>query len=431
MSKRCLVSCASYRDPELIHTIQSLIDNCENPSDLDIHIFMQYGDELTPFSFLTQVSEKGASIKIHAIPYQESKGVCYARHFLQNQWSGHDYFLQIDSHHVFTYNWLNSCIEQIEALKKVYGGKNYLTTYLTDYSPQNRDKLKDEIWRLTWDRWIPEGNYFVIPCPITNYAKMKLPERTRYFSGHFLFAEGIYCKECLYDPNFWFHGEEPRQSLVNFTNNWNGWIPMANKYSENGKKSIAYHEYTRKERPKVWDDIEWVERNKKSHQRFRQLTYMEPRTIDFKEFDFGKERSLRDYEKFAGIHFKKRAVQAETLMGKEPPNLFNYKNWKDWEKSFICIRRHCLDLWYKELPENLDELDFVAVIYEYEGEQLFREDIKGIKLKSIYKERADNKEDFYKFWSEFQNDLIPSNAVIWPYLKDKGWGKKLDFNLRN
>lgn len=422
---RILVSIASYRDTQLIATVEDLVFKCSDSSKLDVHILMQYGNELTPFEFIQKTNRLNANIQVHAVPYENSQGVCWARALLQSHYSDQKYFFQLDSHHRFVDMWDLECIEMIERLKKMGYSKPVLTAYLPSFNPySDPDGRVNEPWKLNFDRFIPEGTIFTIPSAMDNHKKRKIPMLSRFYSAHFMFSDGAVCEECPYDPNLWFHGEEQSMAVRLWTHGYDLFNPQ---------KIIAWHEYSRNYRgnKKVWDDLnDWPERNKKSHQRFRQLFYMEPRTIDFKEFDFGKERSLRDYEKFAGIHFKKRAVQAETLMGKEPPNLFNYKNWKDWEKSFICIRRHCLDLWYKELPENLDELDFVAVIYEYEGEQLFREDIKGIKLKSIYKERSDNKEDFYKFWSEFQNDLIPSNAVIWPYLKDKGWGKKLDFNLR-
>ena len=145
--------------------------------------------------------------------------------------------------------------------------------------------------------------------------------------------------------------------------------------------------------------------------------------------------SIQDYEKFAGIHFKSRSVHPDTLLCKEPPILYNYKNYSQFIKDCIPVRRHCLDVWNGDLPD-LESLDFVAVIYESNGTQLFREDFNGLKLKAVFQEKKVKKEEFFKFWSEFrmkdsERYIMPTNAVVWPYLKDSGWGRKLDFDLRN
>ena len=90
-------------------------------------------------------------------------------------------------------------------------------------------------------------------------------------------------------------------------------------------KFIAYHEYTREHRKglKIWDSNQnWVDLNTSSHKRHKELFGIDgvQRTIDFGIYDFGKERSLKDYEKFAGIRFVDRSVQQWTLDHKLPPN---------------------------------------------------------------------------------------------------------------
>ena len=54
-------------------------------------------------------------------------------------------------------------------------------------------------------------------------------------------------------------------------------------------------------------------KNDGAHKRVRQLFYMDERTQEFGPYDFGKVRSLNDYEKYAGVSFKKRTVQQYTL----------------------------------------------------------------------------------------------------------------------
>jgi hypothetical protein len=55
-------------------------------------------------------------------------------------------------------------------------------------------------------------------------------------------------------------------------------------------------------------------------------------TTDLTGYDLGTARSLRDYEKYAGIHFKRRAVQKYTLDNDFPPNPL-IKDDELWEHS--------------------------------------------------------------------------------------------------
>jgi hypothetical protein len=64
------------------------------------------------------------------------------------------------------------------------------------------------------------------------------------------------------------------------------------------------------------------------------LRVEEDTAIDLTGYDLGTARTLRDYEKYAGIHFKRRAVQKYTLDNGYPPNPF-IKNDELWEHSFM------------------------------------------------------------------------------------------------
>ena len=62
--------------------------------------------------------------KIIDIPYKESKGACWARHALQQQYNGEKYTLQLDSHHRFIKNWDTELISMVKQLQKK-GYKNH------------------------------------------------------------------------------------------------------------------------------------------------------------------------------------------------------------------------------------------------------------------------------------------------------------------
>jgi len=428
------VSICSYRDPDLPNTVNSLIENHSNDGDgLSIHILNQYCEKTSPFNVLKSINRKKAKIKIHGVEYSKTKGVCWARHLMQKEWNGEDYFLMLDSHHRFRKNYNLDCINTLEDTEKIYNEKVILTNYLASFDPYDENKTINESWQLNFDRFVvgggtnPDGIIFTIPSTMENFKKRKTPRSTAFFSAHFMFSRGSVCKECVYDPNLWFHGEEQSYATRLYTHGYN---------LKNIHLPVAFHFYERRGRTKVWDDNSfWVDMDRASNTRYRQLFYMEPRTIDFGEFDFGTERTLQDYEKFAGIHFKSRSVHPDTLACKEPPMLYNYKKYDDFVKACRPVRRHCLDVWHEDMPDY-EKIDFVAVIYEHNGRQLFREDFSGVKLEAVFAEKKDKGDSFFKFWSDFispEKDRynFPTNAVVWPSLKKEGWGRRLDFNLKN
>ena len=113
MSK-IFVSIASYRDPELLPTLHDLISNAANPNDLVICIAWQHSkkdkwDTLKKYKNDTR-------FRIIDIPYEESKGVCWARAKIQEQYQGEDYYLQLDSHHRFIKNWDVELIDMVNYL---------------------------------------------------------------------------------------------------------------------------------------------------------------------------------------------------------------------------------------------------------------------------------------------------------------------------
>ncbi len=86
---------------------------------------------------------------------------------------------------------------------------------------------------------------------------MTEPIPARFYSAHFAFTVGQFCKEVPHDPEYYFHGEEISIAVRAYTWGYDLFHPH---------KVIAWHEYTRKGRTKQWDDDkEWWEKNIKCH----------------------------------------------------------------------------------------------------------------------------------------------------------------------
>ena len=409
------VQIASFRDPELNPTIKNLLQNAKYPENLRFGICNQYNPEDI---FNIDEFKDDTRFRILDVLDVESLGACWARHSLQQLYSGETYTLQIDSHMRFIENWDEEVISILENLKKSGVKKPLLTGYVSSYDPENDPNGRvQEPWEQVFDRFIPEGTIFTLPQVIPNWKKLTEPIQTRFYSAHFCFVDGSFVKEVPHDPNLYFHSEEMSIAVRAWTNGYDLYHPH---------KIICWHEYSRFGRNKHWDiDKEWYKKNDKSHKRNRQLLGMDgEEKKDLGIYGFGTERTLSDYEKYSGILFEKRAVQQYTLDKKYPPNPYNFNNDDEWKNSFLRIFKHCIDLSFDLVKET--DYDFWVVAFHNEkDETLFRQDAQPDEINRMMKD----KDGYCKIWREFNTTEKPKYWVVWPHRTSKGWWDRITGNL--
>ena len=90
------VQIASYRDPELVKTIEDMLENAKKPQNLVLGICRQYHPE-DGFDNLDKYRDD-KRFRISDVLYTDAKGVCWARNQVQQLYGGEMYTLQIDSH---------------------------------------------------------------------------------------------------------------------------------------------------------------------------------------------------------------------------------------------------------------------------------------------------------------------------------------------
>ena len=414
---KIFVQIASYRDPQLIPTIENMLENAKRPKNLRIGVARQFHpddkfDDLSKF-------ENDSRFRILNIPHEEAEGVCWARNLVQQLYQDEEYTLQIDSHMRFAPNWDDEMIKMVKQLQKKGYKKPLLTGYVSSFDPDNDPQGRvQEPWRMAFDRFIPEGAVFFLPETIPGWKDMKEPVPARFYSAHYAFTLGQFTKEVQHNPEYYFHGEEISISARAYTCGYDLFHPH---------KVLIWHEYTRKGRTKQWDDDKkWVDRNNKSHLLNRKLFGMDGLEQEGHDgpFGFGSERSLRDYEKYAGLLFEKRAVQQYTLDKNYPPNPYNYETEEEWKKNFASVFKHCIDITYGSVPEK--DYDFwVVAFHGPNDETLFRKDADKNEI-----QRVMNDPDGYgKVWREFQTETKPTYWVVWPFSTSKGWCERITGNL--
>jgi len=410
------VQIASYRDPELEKTIKNMIEMADRPDKLRFGIARQYSEE-DGFDKLEEYRED-TRFRILDIPYNESNGACWARHLIQQLYKNETYTLQIDSHMRFEKSWDITLIDMIDQLKEDGHEKPLLTGYVSSFDPDNdpAGRARDP-WRMTFDRFIPEGAVFFLPETIPNWNDLDKPVPARFYSAHFCFTLGQFSKEVQHDPEYYFHGEEISIAARAYTHGYDLFHPH---------RVVIYHEYTRKGRTKQWDDDKkWVEKNNRSHQKNRQLFGMDgEEQIDFGDFGFGKVRTLRDYERYSGLLFSQRSVQKYTLDKEYPPNPNDFETEEDWINSFTKQFKHCIDIGYDRVPEK--DYDFwVVAFHDHNDETIFRKDADKNEIQGFFRDP----DGYCKVWRTFNAEQKPAYWVVWPHSESKGWGERMTGNL--
>ena len=412
---KIFIQIASYRDPELIKTLDDCIDKADKPEKLVFGICWQHSDEDEWDNIDKYKDDK--RFKIVDVNYKDSKGACWARNTLQQEYTNEEYTLQLDSHHRFIEGWDTELIKMLKGLQKKGHKKPLLTSYISSYNPENDPEGRVKVpWLMNFDRFIPEGAVFFLPATIPGWQDMTEPIPGRFYSAHFAFSLGSFVKEVPHDPEYYFHGEEISIAVRAFTHGYDLFHPH---------KIIAWHEYTRKGRTKQWDDDKtWGDRNTNSHLRNRKLFEMDglEKDIDFGIYDFGTERTLEDYERYAGVNFKKRSVQEYTKKNNFAPNppLYGEEYDSSWTRSF----KHCINIHRSSVTEK--DYSFWAVIFEDEdGTPVHREDLNKQQINTY----LNGSDDTFNLWKEFETVRQPQKWIVWPHSESKGWLEKIEGKL--
>jgi hypothetical protein len=178
----------------------------------------------------------------------------------------------------------------------------------------------------------------------------------------------------------------------------------------------------------VWDDQskrgeDWWTQQDIARSKIRQLLRTEDNGFDLTGYDLGTERTLRDYEKYAGINFKKRSVQRFTYDNNYPPNPI-IENEEEWENSFMFSFYHLVQI--NKNAFVLDDYDFWVCAFDDEnGTQIWREDYNEDQIKRILACQG----DWYSEEKFFLIDKIPSRLVIWAHSKSQEWAERIETQI--
>lgn len=382
---RIFVQIPSYRDPQLVATLFDLAEQASSPSRIRVVVCWQHGPEEGIDAFqsagialvATVVNEdrlvhslviRGVAIELIDIPFLEAEGAGWARSVAQQRYRGEMYNLQIDAHHRFAKDWDSEMIGMLEELKAV-SPKPLLTGHPPAFWPETYPEGRQERAAVMFaDKFTADGIIRFKAEMIPEDQSRVRPVRARFMSGGFVFSEGAFVNEVPQDPHHFFATEEIVMTVRAYTHGFDMFHPH---------RPLLWHYYGTPS-PKVWDDhmddskvrgrVERSvdERMAASAQRAMSLLGLSGESDEGAGYDFqlGVERTLRDYERYAGLSFTHRGIHKSALVKTEPDDSLGSAPDADWQNELICKRTLRVVVSYE--PSERLELDSVQVSMETE-----------------------------------------------------------------
>lgn len=317
-SGKIYVSLASYRDPYLQSTIDSLFCEADNPENITVGCFIHALENEFETLKLERTYDEKVKYEIETPGQIFSVTACRNRCL---KWldDSYEYVLQIDSHSRFDQGWdttLINIIKSIDDKKSILSGALPTFDIFEDGTEEKKEQTDPISFAMHTDTTKENllRSYDLAPRgTILKPIEGKTYAHDWYMTGHFIFASAKYFKTVLQPEWVLFWGEEVLNGFRTFTAGWNVYIPI---------KIPIYHLYSDKiKRPRLVDDF--------PEKYFIQRDYTTNRIIDIligkdiKDGDIFYERSMSDFY----IH-----------VGYNLGEFFDF--WRKWRKELFDVGRN-------------------------------------------------------------------------------------------
>ena len=308
------VSIASYRDPECPHTLQSLFRTAACPLRVFVGICDQsYAHDIDPLDRYLRMARNEEytykdNIRVYRMDASEARGPMLARHMIQRYlYRQEKYYLQIDSHTLFTPNWDLELVRELNACFSV-SEKPVLTTYPDDYSHRSRYKGSQASrppgsylrFKKINDQWkLPE-----LEAPKFRHVPLS-PMPSLFWAAGFSFSLGSVVRDVPYDCycDYVFFGEEIQMCARMWTHGYDFFHPT---------RMYVFHMWSRDYRPTFWEQLQDDQERKALQKRgyarlkavFGSTASPEANMTEIATYGLGTVRSLQAYEAYCGVDLR-------------------------------------------------------------------------------------------------------------------------------
>ena len=285
-------SVASYRDRQCPLTVMDMIKKAKNPEKLVICINQQNAE--TDVDCFDNQDYSPAIIKKIKVSDKDARGPCWARYLIQQQWTGEQYFLQIDSHMRFVQDWDEKCIDQLKNLPI----KSCLTNYVSNFNleegkPDETNQLRGPLFIVNKETSEHDG-FFRVNSDFIQSAEA--PMIAKGWSACYSFSDASLLHDAPYDPytSFLFFGEEMDILARMVTRGWNVYAPSV---------PICFTSFDRGYRPTFWENPDQHKTDELSRLRlYYRFGYLkdipEELKIGMDEYSLGPEMTWQQFMEY-------------------------------------------------------------------------------------------------------------------------------------
>ena len=240
------VGIASYRDPELVMTLNDLIIKANKSYRIYIGVYQQnrLNFKRDRKCFAENSIIPTDHLRIKTVSYKLSKGPTFARSEVEKLWNNEDFYLQIDSHMRFEKDWDNELINML--MKCPYPQKTVISIYPEGYNRKNGKPIIEKKYRIERFKKFNNDGIVLFEGLSTDDKIPSIPQFVPFWSANFSFSSSNILKEIPYHPYtpFLFFGEEIFMTARIYTH---GWELRGPTYS------VIYHLWNRNYRHTFWE----------------------------------------------------------------------------------------------------------------------------------------------------------------------------------
>ena len=277
------------------------------------------------------------------------------------------------------------------------------------------------LWLSEAASFYPFGTIFIRPTGIPNWQQLEKPFPARFLSGHFAFGPNKWAKEVRHDPNIFFSGEEINLSVRSYTHGYDMFHPH---------RVIIWHATMKRKRERVnWcgmTNIKEVKINgghNRTLQEQESVNYLvfEDNGFNLEPYGLGTKRTVRDYEKYAGIHFKiKSHSKNGLLITNSLQTHIIMRLRRSGENSFTYSFYHLVNIERYELPAD----DYTSILVAFDDEDgvgMYSTSVEGNDL-----QRFLNGDGPIHYEQMFMTDKKPTRVVYWGHSDKRGWAERVE-----
>lgn len=309
------VQIPSYRDKQILRTVESLCYQADHPNRVHFAICLQDDDKS-----VIETLQKYENVKLDIVRPENARGTGAARLACQRLYDNEDYILITDAHMLAIRHWDTMLIDQ---LKRLHDDKAVISGQAPDMGIlKNRD-----LWRGCFDMPYPMTSFGVddftesncsVPSLLYNnhyntllYDKWKASDafdvcvRSFGITGDYTFTRGSFNQDVPYSDQAVYRGDECMTSVIAFTKGYNVYT-YRNAYLLHDSDTSRAREMT----PDLRDRL-------RTEQLAMYDLVMKGMTSDV---SIGCERSLAELSAYAGIDFKNHIIYKRAYLSEPGVN---------------------------------------------------------------------------------------------------------------